>query len=626
MATGREARAERLNERLRGAQRVNIGDESFNLDIAAFAAAPAPSSSPPKKRKVSGGASAPVKDGATATEPRRSPRTRDPYSLPATSKASAAGDNATSSDRAPSSPDGANRAPSSADRPVAVTRSSPSLTQTARGAVPSSEHEPDELDNLPQPTSVESTTRTGVSEVIVEEIEESPVGAPGSGQRRSVRASYALTSSVRLQGALRSDDNSPMSSSPLTRKSRQSRAMVSTRLTRSIRQTLSQSPVHEVDELSSDRPQGPEVTGDSVSDSGAQDMQDEAAEGQLGDDEQAEQISETEAARTIGKKPRRSERTSSPLLGSHDGEDERPPKRGRGRGRPGGTSPPIQKQRVPRGKAKSQKRPAASKPTATKPAAKAKAKPSPKKRRKSGEEDAVIELTVQRFVNHKRRAGGEDGDDVDPLQLDIPFANRTGESAVDVFAQVCDEVIGNTLEQFEQMANSATDAARRKEFRIKTRAVEAYREVLGARLLQHTIHLNHWHSLRKRLRHVQKEKLELREEILRLKAEREQVALRMDAVRIKHEEDTKESTFLLNTSSTMRDIDLAVEQGREAPELATKAKKEAELKEAELANLELAVAQVTDQASSAGPTGGLLRQLRDFNAFLERSAVALESR
>jgi hypothetical protein len=357
----------------------------------------------------------------------------------------------------------------------------------ARGTVPSSEHEPDELDNLPQPTSVESTTRTGVPEVIVEEIEESPVDAPGSGQRRSVRASYALTSSVRLQGALQSDDNSPMSSSPLTRKSRQSGATVSTRLTRSIRQTLSQSPGQEVDELSSDRPQGPEAADDNVLDSGPRDMEDEAAERELGDDEQAEQIGEAEAARTIGKKrPRRSERTSSPLLGSHDGEDEPPAKRGRGRGRPAaGTSPATQKQGAPKGKSKSQKKPAASKPTATIPAAKAKAKPSPKKRRKSGEEDAVIELTVQRFVNHKRRAGGEDGDGVDPLQLDIPFANRTGESAVDVFAQVCDEVIGNTLEQFERMANSATDAARRKEFRIKTRAVEAYREVLSARLLQH---------------------------------------------------------------------------------------------------------------------------------------------
>jgi hypothetical protein len=41
---------------------------------------------------------------------------------------------------------------------------------------------------------------------------------------------------------------------------------------------------------------------------------------------------------------------------------------------------------------------------------------------------------------------------------------------------------------------------------------------------------------------VQKEKLELREEIMRLKAEREQIALRMDAIRTKHEAETKEST------------------------------------------------------------------------------------
>ena len=71
----------------------------------------------------------------------------------------------------------------------------------------------------------------------------------------------------------------------------------------------------------------------------------------------------------------------------------------------------------------------------------------------------------------------------------------------------------------------------------------------------------------------------------------------------------------------MRDIDLAVAQGREAPELSAKAQKVAEL-----SNLELAVAQVSDQASSAGSTGGLLSYIRDFNAFLERAAVALESR
>lgn len=71
----------------------------------------------------------------------------------------------------------------------------------------------------------------------------------------------------------------------------------------------------------------------------------------------------------------------------------------------------------------------------------------------------------------------------------------------------------------------------------------------------------------------------------------------------------------------MRDIDRVIEAGREAPELPQKARREAEL-----ANLELAVRQVSEQASSAGPGGGLLNRIKDFNAFLERTARALESK
>lgn len=43
------------------------------------------------------------------------------------------------------------------------------------------------------------------------------------------------------------------------------------------------------------------------------------------------------------------------------------------------------------------------------------------------------------------------------------------------------------------------------------------------------------------MRAAQKEKLTLRDEILRIRAERDQVGLRMDAVRIKHEADSKEA-------------------------------------------------------------------------------------
>jgi hypothetical protein len=79
--------------------------------------------------------------------------------------------------------------------------------------------------------------------------------------------------------------------------------------------------------------------------------------------------------------------------------------------------------------------------------------------------------------------------------------------------------------------------------------------------------------------------------------------------------------YCLDASSLMHDVDLAVEQGREAPELSQAAQREAEL-----ANLELLVSRVSEQASSSSFTGGMLKQVKEFNSFLERAAMALESR
>ena len=50
-----------------------------------------------------------------------------------------------------------------------------------------------------------------------------------------------------------------------------------------------------------------------------------------------------------------------------------------------------------------------------------------------------------------------------------------------------------------------------------------------------TINLDNAHSLEKRVRDEQKKKVGLREHVLRIRAEREQVALSMDDVRIEHE-------------------------------------------------------------------------------------------
>ena len=71
----------------------------------------------------------------------------------------------------------------------------------------------------------------------------------------------------------------------------------------------------------------------------------------------------------------------------------------------------------------------------------------------------------------------------------------------------------------------------------------------------------------------------------------------------------------------MHDIDLVMERGQAAAELTA-----SEQKEADLANLELMISRLAEQASSKSDGGGTLKQIRDFNAFLERTASVLEHR
>ena len=68
----------------------------------------------------------------------------------------------------------------------------------------------------------------------------------------------------------------------------------------------------------------------------------------------------------------------------------------------------------------------------------------------------------------------------------------------------------------------------------------------------------------------------------------------------------------------MHDVDLAIEQGRAAPELSAKGQKTADL-----ANLELLIDRVREQACSDNPGGGNLGCIKSFNAFLERAVAAL---
>lgn len=128
------------------------------------------------------------------------------------------------------------------------------------------------------------------------------------------------------------------------------------------------------------------------------------------------------------------------------------------------------------------------------------------------------------------------------------------------------------------------------------------------------------YHLNKRVRAAQKEKVQLREGLLALRAQREQIALRMDEVRIKHEDSSKEAQDQAALNTSLHDIELAVPLGKEGSTGAGAAK---DLTPPDISTL---VKEVTGLVSSKSAQGGILKQIKDFNAFLERAASALEGR
>lgn len=327
-------------------------------------------------------------------------------------------------------------------------RSLEEIARIARGSSATTsrpDDEPDELDALPEPSLFVPSALSRVAGAALQEVLESPAHAAGIGTRRGIPATAKdLTSSMsQIRAPATSTDSAEQESpSPLVRKTR--RSDVSTAPERVWR------PQATPDES----PEGEEPD-ESVHSRSVEDEQ---------SDEGAVAIDEKQAAKALGQKRPRPSTTAarSPELGSEEptesDEDDIPEEPAPKRKRPKTSISPAT-QRQPKRKLKT-KRPRNSDSS-------------------GGDDDQAIEITVQRFVNNTV------GDDDDELQAEIPFANRGGETVVDVFAQVCEEVISTKIAKLEQVARNSDDNDEKKECRIKIRAIGAYREELNSRLLQH---------------------------------------------------------------------------------------------------------------------------------------------
>ena len=217
--------------------------------------------------------------------------------------------------------------------------------------------------------------------------------------------------------------------------------------------------------------------------------------------EEAEEISATEAAQVLGKRARQ-RKEKSPELGSIAQNGE------------GVTSAPKAKRGRPVKSPAAQKQPVNQKLTAKRASISKQAKrlseksekPAKKKQRRSqqatevstsqevaDEAKSTIDITIQRFVNWKTQANDNDGNTEDPLHSNDPCEAPVGEkvTVIDVLAQVCHEVAAHMLIQLGDIIDKTPDPKAKKILRIKMRAVEAYREELSSRLLQHVSRFTH---------------------------------------------------------------------------------------------------------------------------------------
>ncbi|KAK3956315.1 hypothetical protein QBC32DRAFT_331467 [Pseudoneurospora amorphoporcata] len=587
-------------------------------------------------------------------------------------------------------PSGLRRSPPARAEQGQVSATSPVVDERSSPAQPQSHQHLKSPEPLPSPQPISSASKAHrrpryVSpNTLTEEVDESPADAPGSGRRRPLQVgepgSAVHGSSALLQRVLEDLDDGteqvPEQSSPLERAaSRKSGELFTKRVAaetrRSTRLSGSSPPESVASQDLGEEPSpskearraGAEREDESASEAGdrqsdtrsAERAEDEGVEterpsrqrrknrDQGEDAEKAREISDKEATKVVGRKrPRRAVPTPSPQSETRPSEEEPQPKRRRRQAEPADTTQQEQTKvrrervqraptpipsppKIPQKQMKPQKPSSSRKPTTQNP-------PKPKKGRKTAKKDGAedegkggkaeaVPITVQRFTKPPRASDGPDELNASVLGAEIPFANRAGVNAIDVLSELCEGLIAGFLARLEERARAADDAATKREQKTKFRTMEAFQEELRTRLLEHTIALDTLHALRKRVKVVQKEKLVLREEILRIRAERDQVSLRMDAIRIKHEVDSKEALRHISLSSAMHDIDLAVERGQAAPDLSP-----AEQKMTDLANLEFLISRVSGEVCNKGNDGGPLKQIKDFNAFLERAASVLEGR
>ncbi|PCH03418.1 Hypothetical protein PENO1_032660 [Penicillium occitanis (nom. inval.)] len=243
--------------------------------------------------------------------------------------------------------------------------------------------------------------------------------------------------------------------------------------------------------------------------------------------------------------------------------------------------------------------------------------------------EGTVAITVHRLANthildHAASDPSDDEQDsTDELEaVGKKFPSRNGVNAADVLCQICKEILDKHLTTLDtNIASDAANQAKRSEYARQRKAIEAYGTQLEGRLFELSELLDSNFSLGVQLKKAKREAAEMRNRLLEVRQQRHEITLRMDAVRRKHgeEENAKMSRNAIN--NTLHNLDLTLDRNR------SRADDDDGTNDGNgVAGLEFLLRSVSENVSSAaeGSYGGLLSQVKAFNAQLEMTARKLE--
>ncbi|OQE47471.1 hypothetical protein PENCOP_c001G08710 [Penicillium coprophilum] len=236
----------------------------------------------------------------------------------------------------------------------------------------------------------------------------------------------------------------------------------------------------------------------------------------------------------------------------------------------------------------------------------------------------TVPVTVYRLANVNSLGGitstadgSEDEESADELtthqKAKIP--NRGGVNPADVLSQICRETLEKTLNTLKDGISNEANATRRAEWSRKRKAVEVFGSELESRLMDLSGILDSNFVLGVQLKKTKREMMDLRNHLYRVRRERENIALQMDSVRSRHIEEEKAKSSRSTISNSLHSLELALDRNKQRSVSVADSS----------TDLEYMLRTVADVSSRApGAQGGLLNQIRAFNAQLEATVGRLE--